>query len=75
LRHGHGVFKRTSGAKYEGELKNDLSDGRAIFQYVNGDILEGGWKFGKKHGVGKYTTVAGKITTQEWENNRLIREY
>ena len=41
------------------QFKNNSKDG--FGKYYEGDtIYEGGWKNGKQHGVGTYTSASGK---------------
>jgi len=49
-----GILEYASGARYDGEWKNDKSDGYGSFYYANNDIYEGEWKNSKKNGRGKY---------------------
>jgi hypothetical protein len=37
-RSGKGVYTFTSGAKYEGEWKQDLKHGKGIYTFPNGDV-------------------------------------
>ena len=35
--------------------------GKGVCSYNNGDVYEGEWKNGERHGLGKYTTSKGKV--------------
>ena len=35
-------------------------------RYANGDVYEGEWQNGKKHGRGTYTHADGKVEVGEW---------
>ena len=41
LRHGKGIMNWPDGSKYDGDFRNDLSEGRGIFYHANGDIYLG----------------------------------
>ena len=36
----------------------------------DGSVYQGGWKDGKKHGQGKFTTLKGKVYTGNWEEGK-----
>ena len=57
------VAKKTysSGRVYEGELRNDVPEGKGKMTYANGDIFDGEWKNGKANGIGKYTHANGDV--------------
>ena len=42
-RHGRGVQIWKSGAKYEGNWRNDKANGDGRFIYGNGEVYEGEW--------------------------------
>lgn len=46
---------------YEGGLKNLEPHGKGTIKYVNGDVYEGEFKQGMKHGLGVYTS-SGKVS-------------
>lgn len=39
---------------YVGEVKNNYPHGQGKKIYINGDVYEGQWEFGRKHGIGTY---------------------
>lgn len=60
--------------RYTGEWDDDnrRPNGKGRMQYRNGDILEGEWKNGKKHGRIKYTYANGFVIA-DYENGKKIR--
>lgn len=44
--------------RYDGDWKNDKRDGKGVFQTF-GDIFEGDWVMGRKHGFGICTYRSG----------------
>ena len=53
------VYKRQTlvwndGCKYDGHWKNDVRDGKGVFEYANGDKYVGDWKEDIQHGKGIY---------------------
>lgn len=54
-----GILEYASGARYDGEWKNDKADGFGSLYYANNDIYEGEWKNSKKNGRGKYQYADG----------------
>jgi hypothetical protein len=54
LRHGNGVWKRSSGVsdKYEGEYANDKKSGYGIFTWASGNIYKGNYFDDVRHGYG-----------------------
>ncbi len=62
---------------YSGQLHPQLDGvkhGQGIFTAANGDIYEGQWDHGKKHGSGKEIFAAtGEIYTGKWYQGRSMR--
>jgi hypothetical protein len=60
--------------KYTGELKNSIPNGTGTMIYDNGDIYEGEWIDGLRHGNGIFTTYNedGEVATYNgnWENDK-----
>merc|ERR1711871_1666983 len=67
------VFQST----YTGQYAANLKDGEGVFEYPNGDIYSGEWRFGTKHGRGTFihaesnarlvgTYVDGKFVKGKW---------
>ena len=51
------------GTFHEGIFKDGkIWEGQGTIQYVNGDSYSGGYKNGKRHGVGKYTYTDGSFS-------------
>jgi hypothetical protein len=60
-KHGRGKYK-TDDWEYEGEFSNnDLTASKGIMKYKNGEIYEGGFINGKKHGFGIYKWKDGSF--------------
>ena len=57
---------------YEGYWKNDLFDGKGIFNYKNKDTYSGEWKNGKKDGKGTYWYNNGNIYDGEWKEDKKV---
>ena len=54
---------------YDDETKKTANE-YGIYRFANGDVYEGGWKDGKKYGIGKYTWVSGAIYKGGWSDNK-----
>lgn len=46
-----------------------LSDGLGQMHYTNGDVYEGDWKSGKRHGNGRLVDPEGSVYTGQWSND------
>ena len=60
--------------KYVGNFKKGLPNEHGIYVYSTGDVFEGDWKKGLRHGPGKLKTkINGKdtIITGTWKNGKL----
>ena len=56
---------------YEGDFREDLFHGWGRMRSGNGDLYEGYFDRGKKHGVGSMTTVAdGSVYEGRWKRGR-----
>jgi serine/threonine protein kinase len=56
------------GDRYVGDFKNDYHDGKGIYYYKDGTILDGNFFQGKKSGVGKTTFNNGDVMTCQYKN-------
>lgn len=52
---------KPDGGQYEGEWALDKMWGTGIWRSKDGDVYEGGFKEGERHGVGKYTSAHGEV--------------
>lgn len=44
---------------YTGNYSNNLREGKGRFQWNNGEVYEGEWKVGRKHGYGIWRSFNG----------------
>ena len=65
-RHGRGIFKWFSGARYEGEWRNGRRNGRGTEAWSDGSRYVGDYKNGKPHGYGTYTASDGRVFQGIW---------
>lgn len=73
--HGNGVAEGID--QYDGKFKNGLPDGFGIYTYSNGEIYEGYFSRGKKHGNGKFIIrINGKdsILNGIWKNGEFDKK-
>ena len=49
-----------------GHFKENIFNGRGIFQFSDGEVYDGEWKDGKRNGRGAYTYENGQKYTGEW---------
>jgi len=63
------VKKEFENGIYEGELKNDLRDGKGTMVWKDGDRYEGDWKNGKFEGRGTYFYNNGDKYVGEFKND------
>ena len=69
-RHGRGVQIWKSGAKYEGNWRDDKANGDGRFIYGNGDVYEGEWVDDEFHGHGIYLRADGNKYEGSWVNSK-----
>jgi hypothetical protein len=53
-------------ARYEGELKRGIIDGRGVLRTPDGAVYDGDWVAGKPEGYGQYTAPDGSTYTGGW---------
>lgn len=71
---GHGVFKFSNGAKYEGQFKEGMRHGTGTFYYPNGDVYSGKWAFRFPDGEGKMTYADGTSSDGYWKKGNFLGE-
>ncbi len=75
LAHGPGIAKGKD--EYEGRFRRGLPQGEGTYLWANGDIYEGDWKEGMRHGYGKMSTVIDgndTILNGYWVDDEFIGE-
>ena len=56
-----------TGDKYDGELKNNMINGKGKLEYSNGDVYDGDWRNGLKHGKGNIVTQLQEYSLKPME--------
>ena len=56
--------------KYEGEVINNIPNGKSTYTLSNGDKNEGEWNDGKRDGQGTFTWKDGRTLVGEFKNER-----
>ena len=54
---GYGELFYEDGRVYKGHFLHDQKHGQGIYVWTNGKQYDGGWREGKQHGIGKFTSV------------------
>jgi len=67
------IIITSSGYRHEGEIKNNLADGRGVRTWIDGSHYQGGWKNGKQDGFGILTWANGDTGSGEWKQDALIK--
>lgn len=62
------TLKYQNGDIYEGEVVNNIPNGKGKYTYANGSIYDGNWTNGKFDGKGKFTANNGAYYDGEWKN-------
>lgn len=65
-----GSIKNDDGSHYEGDLINDIPNGKGIMTYASGEIYTGEWKDGKRNGKGTMTYAEGDVYKGEWKDGK-----
>jgi len=47
-------------------------EGQGRFFWPDGRKYEGGWRNGKQHGIGTYTSASGKTKQGEWQEGKRL---
>jgi len=71
IKQGKGIFWWTTGPhageRYEGDFMHDRRNGLGVYWFANGDVYEGHWINGKRHGQGQMMFEAdGNILNGTW---------
>ena len=61
--------KYENGDKYDGEVIDDMKDGKGVMQYIGGNKYDGEWKNDKKEGKGTFIYKSGSQYLGEFKNN------
>eukprot|EP01012_Entosiphon_sulcatum_P030961 TRINITY_DN3856_c0_g1_i1.p1 TRINITY_DN3856_c0_g1~~TRINITY_DN3856_c0_g1_i1.p1 ORF type:complete len:529 (-),score=95.77 TRINITY_DN3856_c0_g1_i1:177-1763(-) len=64
------VLEFEGGGKYEGEVEDDLPNGKGKFTWENGDIYEGEWVNNEQHGYGIFRWANGDVYEGNWVNDK-----
>ena len=63
--------------KYEGKFKKGLPNGQGIYTWSTGEVYNGTWSEGKKHGDGKFTYKVNGIDSTRigiWRDDVFLRK-
>ena len=69
-RHGSGVYRFKSGARYEGQYADGRKEGHGVFVNPDGSRYEGEWSGDVRNGKGVYFYPNGDRYEGEWANNK-----
>lgn len=58
---GMGEYQFSSGAKYNGEMKDNLFHGQGTYLFFDGAKYTGKWQQNKMHGDGEYIDSTGVV--------------
>ena len=72
-RQGQGELVTPDGYRYAGEFKNNLRHGFGKAEGPSGTYV-GGWKFGKRHGIGFAKIGEDFMYLGEWSNGQIPKE-
>ncbi|CAF4445802.1 unnamed protein product, partial [Didymodactylos carnosus] len=64
------VLTSSNGARYEGELRDGMLNGRGVWTLPNGERYEGEFKDDKRHGRGVYTWPSGRRYEGEFKDDK-----
>lgn len=76
-KHGLGVYSfKDTGKMYIGSWVNDKIEGKGLYYFDRGHTVSyfGEYANDRKHGSGFYTYESGVITSQVWDNGKLVKE-
>ena len=65
---GGDKYKPVNGGTFTKDMKHQ---GQFIYKYSNGDVFEGNYENGVKHGYGKMTWSNGDVYEGNWQNDDL----
>lgn len=66
MRDGYGINKWDNGAVYQGQWRNNKTNGKGTFWHVGGDIYIGEFDNDQAHGFGVYIHNNGSRYEGEW---------
>lgn len=70
IRHGFGIQTWPDGAKYEGDWRNDMIQGKGTFVHPNGDLYYGMFYQDRANGKGTYELADNRQQySGEWKND------
>ena len=73
-KHGQGVFMCcTMGISTRGTLRTTSFNGFGVLKTHEGEMYEGYWSQGRRHGEGQYLYKNGDLYNGEWSHNRRHR--
>jgi hypothetical protein len=65
------TYEYPSGAKYIGEMKDDLFHGSGTYYFVNGDIYTGEFNNDLMEGKGEYKYIGGHCYKGDFKNDKF----
>ena len=71
---GHGIYRFSDGASYEGEWVANQQHGRGTMNYASAASYTGDWRAGMKHGTGTYLWADGRIEIGFYDHDRSVGE-
>lgn len=67
------MYTYATGAKYEGEWRNNVKEGRGVYYFPKGGMYEGEWSNGIMAGLGVRTYASGEVKSGRWASNQLVQ--
>jgi len=74
LRWGRGVLVKKGAWTYVGKFRRNEMHGPGVQTFLNGEIHEGSWYWGKKNGCFKVTMPNGEVYFQFWSEDELLHD-
>jgi hypothetical protein len=78
--HGRGIYfygtdrrakkEQKSGARFEGEFKENLKHGMGKYYFADGSVYDGSWRDGMMSGRGIFTWPDGSVYEGEWKDSK-----
>lgn len=66
------IVKKQCCNMYRGYFDGGQRHGKGVFFYMNGSSYTGSWREDLKHGPGVFVHADGRITSGDYESNRLV---